>query len=251
MKLPRIITIVGAVLLTVAIGLFVVALRITPTVADENYVTVNRDGTQMVLVLLEDTEYGLYSSDTAISCTVLDPVGTAIDVRPSKGGQISGRQQILGFRSAAAGNYTLSCDGDDEIVINLAVLSPESTRGAATAAVSFVLGLLGLIATSVGVIWLVLRRRSRTRAAVGRLAAHPPTGASIPYGSPGPQPGYAPVPPQPVSSGQYVGVQPPLPVAPTTASAPQAAAPPPGSYGLAPQQVVYRPMPPSNGRPES
>ncbi|WP_128683276.1 hypothetical protein [Actinomyces qiguomingii] len=245
LKVPLVMTIAGAVTLAVGVCLFIAALRITPTVLPQNDVAVKHDGTAVVLVLLKDAEYGLYSSDTGISCEVFDPADKTLDVHPSRAKRRDGHPQVLGFRSTTAGSYTVSCDGNDKIIINRALLSPERTRGDAMLRASFLFGALGLITTAASAIWLALRRRRRARVVMSRLLGSPPPGVPAPYASPGSAPGYVPAPY--AAYGPNGMVQPTAPAMPTTASSPQQSAPPQGGYGLAPQQVVYRPLPPPDG----
>ncbi|MDU0348267.1 hypothetical protein [Actinomyces sp. MRS3W] len=239
LKVPRIVLIMGVATLLVGIVLFVAAVRVAPSVRDENAVALDQDGTAAALGLLEDTEYGLYSSDGDISCTVTDPSGTKLDVYAPD--RIAGGPppQVLGFRSQAAGTYTVACTGDSAITINTAYVSPEWNRSLRLVSASMPFGFVGAIAATVGTIWFVVRRRARGRAVMGRLLASPQAGSTPYQQQPNSalQPGF--VPGQPAGSGYGASSS-----SGPTATGPQPPASPQGSYGTAPQQVVYRPLPP-------
>jgi len=247
LKVPRVLMIAGAAALLVGIALFVAALRTTPAVLDKNAVAVEENGTAASLILLEDTEYGFYSTDADIACTVSDPAGADLYVYPParNGGD---PPQVLGFRSTDAGSYTVSCTGDSAIRINLAIVSPEGDLSALLAFVSIPFGLVGLVVTVVGTIWLVVRRRRRSRAVVARLfgpqQAGSPAFQSYPPAAQQAHPS-APAVPN-TTPGPHGGFQSPAPAAPPPPN-PQPAPPSQGSYGLAPQQVIYRPLPPPEG----
>lgn len=209
LKVPRIVAVVSVVALVVGVVLFAAAISIVPRVHEQDAVSIDHSGQPTSLPLLEDTEYGFFSTDTDVACTVLDPVGAALDVYTLE--HKSGNPpQVLGFRSTNAGDYEVTCTGVSAITINQASVSPEWSRSLRLVVASIPFGAGGLIGTVVGAIWLMVRRRRRTRVMMARLFPYPSTSASA---FPGPQPG-APV------------------------ARPQA------SYGLAPQQVVYRPLPP-------
>ncbi|PHP53664.1 hypothetical protein [Actinomyces ruminis] len=135
--------------------------------------------------------------------------------------------QVLGFRSTNAGTYEIACTGASAITINQANFSPEWNRSLRLFFASIPFGVAGLVATVVGTIWLVVRRRRRTRVMMSRLFPYPLAGAPV-------------VPAAPTSVPQSAPGAPP-----TSVPRPGApAAPPTAGYGLAPQQVVYRPLPP-------
>ncbi len=253
LKAPRIVTIVGVAMLLLGIALLLIAVQTAPSVLDKNAVEVDRDGTVAPLILLEDTEYGLYSDDPDIACTVSDPTGTVLDVYPP--GYKSGEPpQALGFRSTDAGTYEVACTGDSAITINVASISPEWDRVSRLALVALPFSVLGAAVAAGGATWLVVRRRARSRAVVSRLFTAGPAGA----------PGFQPFPAVDQSAfppaagaapGAYGPTQPtaapatPLPPSPPPVT-PPTSAPPQNSYGFAPQQVVYRPLPPPEGQQE-
>ncbi|CED92490.1 hypothetical protein [Actinomyces succiniciruminis] len=217
LKVPRAVTFGGAAALLVAVVLFAAAVAIAPRVHEEDAVEIDQGGQSTALSLLEDTEYGFFSADANAACTVFDPAGTALDVYPLDHDN-SEPPQVLGFRSTDAGTYAVTCTGASAIIINQANVSPEWSRSLRMVVASMPFAVAGLVGTVVGAIWLVARRRRRTRAMMNRLFPYPPVGAPV-----------VPVPP-PSSP------RPGTPVAPPTVG-----------YGLAPQQVVYRPLPPPDG----
>ncbi|NDR53715.1 hypothetical protein GZ997_06500 [Actinomyces sp. 565] len=250
LKVPRILTIAGVVTLLVGIGLFVTAVQTAPSVLEKNAVDVEDDGTPTALILLADTEYGFYSEDANTTCTVSDPADTVLDVyQPDhKSGQ---PPQVLGFRSTDAGTYTVACNGDATITINVSNVSPEWDSSARLALASIPFALAGAAITTGGAVWLILRRRKRSRMVVSRLfapghagapafTAFPPDAGAVHPDATAPAPG-AYASPQPPSAPS--ATMPP----PATPAPPAANPPAPNSYGFAPQQVVYRPLTPPDG----
>lgn len=214
LKVPRIVAVGGVVALVVGVALLAAAVAVAPRVHEQDAVPIDQGGQPTTLSLLEDTEYGFFSTDADAACTVFDPVGTALEVY-SLDHDNSDPPQVLGFRSTNAGTYEVACTGASAITINQANVSPEWSRSLRLVVASMPFGVGGLIGAVVGTIWLMVRRRRRTRMMMSRLFPYPPTSATAFPASPasGPRPGPR------VATSQ-------------------------ASYGLAPQQVVYRPLPP-------
>ncbi|RAX19985.1 hypothetical protein DRB06_10245 [Actinomyces sp. Z5] len=214
LTVPRVVTIGGVAALLVAVALFAAAVAIAPRVLEEDAVAIDQGGRSTALSLLEDTEYGFFSADANVACKVFDPAGTALDVYTLDHDN-SDPPQVLGFRSTNAGTYDVACTGTSAITINQSNVSPEWSRSLRMAVTSIPFCVAGLTSTVVGAIWLVARRRRRTRVMMSRL--YPLAGAPV------------------------------VPAPPMSAPQPAPAATPTVGYGLAPQQVVYRPLPPPDG----
>gem|GEM_PF-1076371 len=234
---------VGVTMLLLAIVLFVAALFVLPSVSADNAVSIAEDGSAQSFTLLEDNQYGFYSDDTNLSCEVTDPSGNALDIMSSRRSSADSPPQVLGFRSTQAGIYTISCTGTAAIALNTAVTDSEANLSFTLLLCSIATGGLAVLLILISAVaLLVVNRRwsSRVRNA-SRIGTAQPTAPS-PAGPTGPSPNTSPSPATwsgpSAASGSSGGF-------PTPQSEP-AEPPTSGSYGLAPQQVVYRPMPPHN-----
>ncbi|PHP53663.1 hypothetical protein BW737_001490 [Actinomyces ruminis] len=72
LTVPRIVAVGGVVAALVGVALFVAAVAVAPNVNEQDAVSIDQGGQPTTLSLLEDTEYGFFSADTAMACTVLD-----------------------------------------------------------------------------------------------------------------------------------------------------------------------------------
>ena len=231
---------VGVTVLLLAIVLFVAALFVLPSVSADNAVSIAEDGSAQSFTLLEDNQYGFYSDDTNLSCEVTDPSGNALDIMSSRRSSADSPPQVLGFRSTQAGIYTISCTGTAAIALNTAVTDSEANLSFTLLLCSIATGGLAvlLILISAVALLVVNRRWSSRVRSVPHVGTTQPTVPS-------------PADPSPRASASPAAWSGPSAasgssgVFPTPQSEP-AEPPTSGSYGLAPQQVVYRPMPPQN-----
>ncbi len=231
---------VGVTVLLLAIVLFVAAFFVHPTVLPDNAVSIAEDGSAQSFTLLEDNQYGFYSDDTNLSCEVTDPSGNALDIMSSRRSSADSPPQVLSFRSTQAGIYTVSCSGTAAIALNTAVTDSESTLSVILLLCSIATGGLAIPLIAITSIWLLVvnRRWSSRVRSVPHVGTAQPTVPS-------------PADPSPRASASPAAWSGPSAasgssgVFPTPQSEP-AEPPTSGSYGLAPQQVVYRPMPPQN-----
>ena len=231
---------VGVTVLLLAIVLFVAALFVLPSVSADNAVSIAEDGSAQSFTLLEDNQYGFYSDDTNLSCEVTDPSGNALDIMSSRRSSADSPPQVLSFRSTQAGIYTISCTGTAAIALNTAVTDSEANLSFTLLLCSIATGGLAvlLILISAVALLVVNRRWSSRVRSVPHVGTTQPTVPS-------------PADPSPRASASPAAWSGPSAasgssgVFPTPQSEP-AEPPTSGSYGLAPQQVVYRPMPPQN-----
>ena len=243
---------VSITLLLIAAVAFIVSLEMAPTTTSRE--PVPEDGSTRTVTLQADTQYGFYSEDQNPTCEVVDPSGTTLTLSKTSRESVlradPGPQpgQVLDFRSTQAGAYSISCSGAHPITFSTAAVSPEWRRAftiaqwaVATAAIA------GLVTLLSGVRLLVLRSR-RLRSARTALGVGPAPGAPRPVDTPGPAgftPAAGPVPPGSPTSAAWSGSSATSgPGAAVQAGSPEPPLPSSGAYGLAPQQVIYRPMPP-------
>lgn len=240
---PRITIRLGASLLLIALAVLVLALRTNPSRANAA-VPVTGDGTRRSVTLRENTQYGLFSDDHNLSCEVTAPSGEALTLSDTTGYSAHTSRQVLGFRSARAGTYTVSCTGTGEITVDIADISPEFSRATLLYTCALTTGALGGLLVLAGAGWLLVLRQ-RTRSALAGPAG--PAGSAPPPSTGALPPGHTPTAGPDAAGGPSQQVPPVL-------SASRAAPPPaptsPYGYGLPPQRVIYRPAPPrgSGGR---
>ena len=159
---PRITIRLGASLLLIALAVLVLALRTNPSRANAA-VPVTGDGTRRSVTLRENTQYGLFSDDHNLSCEVTAPSGEALTLSDTTGYSARTSRQVLGFRSARAGTYTVSCTGTGEITVDIADISPEFSRATLLYTCALTTGALGGLLVLAGAGWLlVLRQRPRS-----------------------------------------------------------------------------------------
>ena len=139
---PRITIRLGASLLLIALAVLVLALRTNPSRANAA-VPVTGDGTRRSVTLRENTQYGLFSDDHNLSCEVTAPSGEALTLSDTTGYSARTSRQVLGFRSARAGTYTVSCTGTGEITVDIADISPEFSRATLLYTCALTTGALG------------------------------------------------------------------------------------------------------------
>lgn len=212
----------GLGLLLIAIVTLIMAVRLTPP---SSPVTVPGDGSTRGFTLLKNTPYGFYSDDYSLTCEVVDPAGESLALSSTVKSSAHSPLQVLGFRSTQAGLYSVSCSGTGEIIFDTATVSPESRRSFHLALAAGATGIVAVLLIIVASPWLLVLRLRRPRPAPSAPVSDPAPGAPRPPDAPGP-------------TGAAPSAEPgAAPVAPPT----------PGAYGLAPQQVVYRPMPPPRG----
>ena len=233
---------VGVTMLLLAIVLFLASFFGFPSVSPTDAVSIAEDGSAQSFTLLEDKQYGFYSDDANLSCEVMDPSGNALGMSRVPLSRKS-PPQVLAFHSTQAGIYTISCTGTAAIALNTAATASELSLSFILLLCSIATGGIAVLLIPIASIWLlVVNRRwsSRVRNA-SRMGTAQPTAPS-PAGPTGPSPNTSASPTAwsgPSAASGSSGVF------PTPQSEP-AEPPTSGSYGLAPQQVVYRPMPPQN-----
>ncbi|VEG29603.1 hypothetical protein [Actinomyces howellii] len=202
---------------------------------EEASVRVPINGTAAHYTLQAGTTYGLYSEDTSLECTVSDPSGASVPVLNDPEDIGEPASQVLTFEAASAGTYTLTCQASKLTHINESWQAAGGDRNVYLWMLSLVAIAVGAILAPGGLIAMgVLRLRARRR-----LTRQVVSGGA-PYGSGGPHD-----PPAPGSTSgwgtTWAGGTPP-PSEPPGAGA--------GSpYGIAPQQVTYRPVPPPQDTP--
>jgi len=231
---------VGVTMLLLAIVLFLASFFGFPSVSPTDAVSIAEDGSAQSFTLLADNQYGFYSDDTNLSCEVTDPSGNALDIMSSRRSSADSPPQVLSFRSTQAGIYTVSCSGTAAIALNTAVTDSESTLSVILLLCFIATGGLAIPLIAITSIWLLVvnRRWSSRVRSVPHVGTAQPTVPS-------------PADPSPRASASPAAWSGPSAasgssgVFPTPQSEP-AEPPTSGSYGLAPQQVVYRPMPPQN-----
>ena len=221
-RLPWNLLRVGLALLLIATGLFVAFLWTPASVLPGNAVAVPEDGSTHGFTLLKDTRYGFYSDDGSLSCEVTDPSGSALTVTSDATDYYS-PPQVLSFRSTQAGTYSVTCSGTSAITFNTADIPSGRHRGFVLVLCSVAVGAIAGLLIVVPSTWLLVLRLRRPRPAPSTPAGGPAPGV--------PEPAEAPSPAGPTSASSA-----------EPGSAPAATTP--GTYGLAPQQVVYRPLPP-------
>jgi len=231
---------VGVTVLLLAIVLFVAAFFVHPTVLPDNAVSIAEDGSAQSFTLLEDNQYGFYSDDTNLSCEVTDPSGNALDIMSSRRSSADSPPQVLSFRSTQAGIYTVSCSGTAAIALNTAVTDSESTLSVILLLCFIATGGLAIPLIAITSIWLLVVNRRWS----SRVRSVPHVGTA------------QPTVPSPADPSPRASASPAAWSGPSAASGSSGVFPTPqsepaepstsGSYGLAPQQVVYRPMPPQN-----
>ena len=231
---------VGVTVLLLAIVLFVAALFVLPSVSADNAVSIAEDGSAQSFTLLEDNQYGFYSDDTNLSCEVTDPSGNALDIMSSRRSSADSPPQVLSFRSTQAGIYTVSCSGTAAIALNTAVTDSESTLSVILLLCFIATGGLAIPLIAITSIWLLVVNRRWS----SRVRSVPHVGTA------------QPTVPSPADPSPRASASPAAWSGPSAASGSSGVFPTPqsepaepstsGSYGLAPQQVVYRPMPPHN-----
>lgn len=255
---PRVVSSLMLLALLAGIGTLAYGLIFTPRYLPQNNVFVPSDSSPASYNLQPEQTYGFYSTDPEISCTATDPADHPLTITSTRDGGAAVIPQVLSFRSRAQGAYTVSCSGNGEIFLNIAEISAERNRGRAFTrwgAVATSVLAPGFIASG---IWFLLVRRRATRA----LPAPPPGGAGGPLAAGrGPTPASAPSSPDAARPRATPGVPaPPVhdPVPPSQEEAEAAgragnpdSSPavgrtpaPPVRYGIAPQPVAYRPLPP-------
>lgn len=216
---------VSLTLLLVAGAVGVVALKMIPDVLPQNAVSIAGDGSTHSFTLLKDTRYGFYSEDPDLRCEVTDPSGSPLTLSSTFARSTSSPPQVLGFSSTQAGPYSVSCSGASAITCNVARVSPDTDRLQIVVLCATITGVIMGLLILTDLIWLLVLRLRRPRPAPSAPVSDPAPGAPQPLDAPGP-------------TGAAPSAEPgAAPVAPPT----------PGAYGLAPQQVVYRPMPPPRG----
>ncbi|PZU29924.1 MAG: hypothetical protein DI576_13800 [Actinomyces sp.] len=212
-------------MLLVAGAVGVVALEMIPDVLPQNAVSIAGDGSTHSFTLLKDTQYGFYSEDPDLRCEVTDPSGSPLTLSSTLAQSASSPPQVLGFSSTQAGPYSVSCSGASAITCNVARVSPDTDRLQTVVLCATITGVIMGLLILTDLIWLLVLRLRRPRPAPSAPVSDPAPGAPQPLDAPGP-------------TGAAPSAEPgAAPVAPPT----------PGAYGLAPQQVVYRPMPPPRG----
>lgn len=216
---------VSLTLLLVAGAVGVVALEMIPDVLPQNAVSIAEDGSTHSFTLLKDAQYGFYSEDPDLRCEVTDPSGSPLTLSSTLAQSASSPPQVLGFSSTQAGPYSVSCSGASAITCNVARVSPDTDRLQTVVLCATITGVIMGLLILTDLVWLLVLRLRRPRPAPSAPVSDPAPGAPRPLDAPGP-------------TGAAPSAEPgAAPVAPPT----------PGAYGLAPQQVVYRPMPPPRG----
>lgn len=214
---------VSITLLLIAAVAFIVSLEMAPTTTSRE--PVPEDGSTRTVTLQADTQYGFYSEDPDLRCEVTDPSGSPLTLSSTLAQSASSPPQVLGFSSTQAGPYSVSCSGASAITCNVARVSPDTDRLQTVVLCATITGVIMGLLILTDLIWLLVLRLRRPRPAPSAPVSDPAPGAPRPPDAPGP-------------TGAAPSAEPgAAPVAPPT----------PGAYGLAPQQVVYRPMPPPRG----
>lgn len=244
---------VGAVLVLVAMAMAAAALVYGPNPKKRTAVTVTGDGSSHGFLLLKDTDYGFYAHDRNLTCRVLDPSGETVTINDTLSESTRSPRQVLGFRSGDAGLYVVVCNSTSDVTFNVAEISPRSHLFRRVFFASIFVAVAGaLLLAASGVQTVVDGRRKRAAQRAGGDGAAPkhpvvPAASDGPPETGGAPDVGAPVQTPPVQAAQAAQAAGPDAGAVPDTPSPQGAANAPASYGLPPQRVVYRPLPPPQG----
>lgn len=241
----------GLVLLLVAIGLLVASMTAAPHSAEHggiNRTRVPSDGSPVSIALHEGRDYGFYTEDAHVSCSVMDPLGRSLNLRTINGADDKDGPERLAFHADLSGAYDMSCAAYTEITLNVSTTDP-IYKSAITMFLLIRPTLAGSAPLIVGgAIALISARRRRARELAYPALLQPVAQWAAPGagGVPGAPPAStAPAPHAPAYPSSVYGASPYPGCAPYTPPAGSALPPTPPS---APQpQHPYTPSGPAPG----
>lgn len=216
-------------------------------------------------VTLKADQWGIYSDDSSLSCSVALSDGSTIPLQRATARTYVKPEQVYYFDVPVERSYQVSCTSSLPVELNLSALDADYTR-ALTAFKIMPFSFLAGLATLVPGVVLLLRGRRRRREYVrdriqmiaqgGSSAAGPWQPSAGGFAASGQPPALgveAPETAGPLGYGQLASVHPAasaptyssLPVQSGTEAAGSSASSEAqsGAYGIAPKQVVYRAVP--------
>lgn len=267
LRTPLLLVGVGLILTVGYLLLFLVLMAVSTGPSSQNLRTLS---STPQTVTLEADQWGIYSDDPAVSCSVTFADGSAVPLKRATERTYLKPELAYYFEVPVESTYQVSCSSSVPAELNVSVLDEDYSR-ALTAFKLMPLSLLaGTAALVPGVVLLLRGKRGRQEYLRARMEMIARGGSPEPLGWQHPGGGFVPagqplafgaVPPgagSPLGYGQVASVGPAasaltfssLPVQPEaeasgTSSSPGTQA---GAYGIAPKQVVYRAVPSQDER---
>ncbi|WP_196716852.1 hypothetical protein [Actinomyces trachealis] len=258
---PLLLTSVGLLLTVVYTVVFLGMMTATTGPTEATRTTLSP--TPQTVKLTVD-EWGIYSDDPNISCSVTASDGSTVPLQRTKQRTYVKPEQFYSFEISVEGSYQVSCTSPLQADLNLSAVDGDymrSLRMFQFLPISMIVGAACLIP---GGIWMirVVRKRKEYKAARTALLANGGDVASLAWGMSAVSPSlirggsFGGVPPalsSPLGYGEVASAGPaasahtasglPLPGAGSQTGANQFDSAQSSPYGIAPKQVIYRAVP--------